>query len=141
MRLRDRIVEGFKLRKRLKLQGKTSFIESFGHALNGISYTASHERNFRIELCFAIGVTIAAFLFKVSIIEWAILVLTIGIILALEIINTAIERSVDLVTKEYRELAKIAKDASAGAVLVMSFFSVVIGIIIFLPRIIELIGG
>ena len=137
MRLRDRIIEGFKLRKRLKLQGKTSFFESLGHALDGISYTANHERNFLIEISFAIIVVLAAYFFKVSILEWAILVLTIGMVLALEVINTAIERSVDLVTKEYRELAKIAKDASAGAVLVMSFFSVVIGILIFLPKIIE----
>ena len=138
MRLKDRIIEGFKLRKRLKLQGKTSFLESFGHAVNGISYTANHERNFLIELVFAIMVVIAAYLFKVSIIEWAILVLTMGIVLALEIINTSIERSVDLVTKEYKELAKIAKDAAAGAVLIMSIFSVVIGIIIFLPKLIDL---
>lgn len=140
MKLKDRIVEGFKLRKRLKIQGQGKIIESFGHAIDGISYTANHEKNFRIEICFAIGVTIASYLFKVTIIEWCILILTIGIILALEIMNTAIERSVDLVTKQYEELAKIAKDASAGAVLVMSFFSVIIGILIFLPRILNLLS-
>ena len=139
MKLKDRIIEGFKLRKRLKLQGKSKFSESFAHAVDGISYTVNHERNFRIEICFAIAVSIASYLFKVTIIEWCILILTIGIVLALEIINTAIERSVDLVTKQYAELAKIAKDASAGAVLVMSFISVIIGILIFLPRILDLL--
>ena len=57
----------------------------------------------------------------------------------LEIVNTAIERTVDLVTKEYEELAKIAKDVAAAAVLVMSMFSVVIGIIIFLPKLINIL--
>lgn len=137
MRLRDRI----KLKKRLKLQGKTSFLESMGHALDGIEYTATHERNFRIEITMAILVSIMGFLLKISLIEWTILVLTIAMVLSLEIINTAIERSVDLITKDYKELAKIAKDASAGAVLVMSMFSVVIGILIFLPKIVQMIGG
>ncbi len=68
--------------------------------------------------------------------EWCILVLMICLVLVLELINTAIERCVDLVTKDYRELARVAKDVSAGAVLVASMFSVVIGILIFLPKII-----
>lgn len=130
-----------KIRDILKKQGKSSFNESLGHALDGIKYTINHERNFKIELFFAIAVTIMSFILKVSIIEWGILVLVISMVLALEMINTAIERCVDLVTKEYKELAKNAKDIAAGAVLVMSMFSVVIGIIIFLPKIINLLGG
>lgn len=130
-----------KIRDILKKQGKSSFNESLGHALDGIEYTINHERNFKIELFFAIVVTIMSFILKVSIIEWGILVLVISMVLALEMINTAIERCVDLVTKEYKELAKNAKDIAAGAVLVMSMFSVVIGIIIFLPKIMNLLGG
>ena len=130
-----------KIRDILKKQGKSSFNENLGHALDGIEYTINHERNFKIELFFAIVVTIMSFILKVSIIEWGILVLVISMVLALEMINTAIERCVDLVTKEYKELAKNAKDIAAGAVLVMSMFSVVIGIIIFLPKIINLLGG
>ena len=128
----------FKVRKILARQGKSKFTESMGHALDGIAYTTSHERNFKIEIIFACFITMASFILKVSIIEWAILIL---VIVTLEMINTAIERCVDLVTKEYRELAKAAKDVAAGAVLIMSMFSVIIGIIIFLPKIIELIGG
>ena len=130
-----------KIRDILKKQGKSSFNESLGHALDGIEYTINHERNFKIELFFAMAVTIMSFILKVSIIEWGILVLVISMVLALEMINTAIERCVDLVTKEYKELAKNAKDIAAGAVLVMSMFSVVIGIIIFLPKIMNLLGG
>lgn len=135
MKLLDRI----KVKKILKNQGNARFIVSMGHALDGISYVTSHEKNFRIEIAFAIMVTIASLILKVSLIEWAILVLVIGMVLALEMINTAIERCVDLVTKDYKELAKIAKDVAAGAVLVMSMFSVMIGILIFLPKIIKII--
>lgn len=126
----------FQIKKILKKQGKSSFGESVGHALDGIQYTASHERNFRIEIAFAIIVTIASFFFKVSLMEWSILVLVIGMVLALEMLNTALERCVDLVTKDYKELAKIAKDVAAGAVFIMSMFSIVLGILIFLPKII-----
>lgn len=123
------------IKRILQRQGKSNFKESVGHALDGISYVTGHERNFRIEICFAIIVTIASFLLKVSMLEWCVLILIIAMVLTLEMINTAMERCVDLVTKDYKELAKIAKDVSAGAVLVMSLFSVVLGIIIFLPKI------
>lgn len=135
-----RLIGRLKLKKILKKQGKSSFAESVGHALDGIEYTTVHERNFRIELLFAILVSIASFIFQVSIAEWVVLVLTIGLVLALELLNTAIERTVDLVTKDYLELAKHAKDAAAGAVFVMSIFSVVIGVSIFLPKLLALIS-
>lgn len=130
-----------KIRKILKKQGNSNFFESVGHAMDGINYTVNHERNFKIEIIFAIAVTIASFLLKISLIEWSILVLVIGMVLALEMINTAIERCVDLVTKDYKELAKHAKDVAAGSVFVMSMFSIIIGTIIFLPKIIKILGG
>lgn len=139
MKLIDRIKNNIEVRSKLKEQGKSNFFVSFGHAVDGISYVVSHERNFLIELVFAILVAIASFILKVSLIEWCLLVVVIGIVLALEMVNTAIERCVDLVTKDYRELARIAKDVSAGAVLVMSMFSVILGILIFLPKIIDLL--
>lgn len=131
-----RLLGRFEVKRILRNQGKSKFSESVGHALDGIQYTACHERNFRIEILFAIMVSIASFIFQVSLVEWCQLVLVIGMVLALEMVNTAIERCVDLVTKDYKELAKIAKDVSAGAVFVMSMFSVVLGILIFLPKII-----
>lgn len=136
-----RLLGKIRMKKILKKQGKTGFVESVGHALDGVSYTINHERNFRVEVIFAIMVTITSFVLKVSVIEWSILVLVIGMVLALEMVNTAIERCVDLVTKDYKELAKIAKDIAAGAVFVMSIFSVIIGILIFMPKIIEIVGG
>lgn len=141
MKLIDRIKERKELKEKLKLQGKRNFFDSVGHAIDGIDYTVVHEKNFKIELIFAILVCLASVILKLNIIEWVVILLTIAMVLVLEVINTAIERCVDLVTKEYQELAKIAKDAAAGAVLIMSMFSVCIGICIFLPKLIKLLGG
>ena len=139
MKLIDRIKNRKLIRETLKLQGRGKFKESVKHAVDGVDYTLSHERNFKIEITAAVLVCFASIYFKVNTTEWIILLLTIASVLTLEIINTSIERCVDLVTKEYEDLAKIAKDTSAGAVFVMSLFSVAIGICIFLPKIIELI--
>ncbi len=139
MKLIDRLLKRREIKEKLKNQGRGSFKDSMKHAIDGIDYTVSHERNFKIELTFGILVCIASIYFKVSLTEWTILLLTISMVLALEIINTAIERCVDLVTKEFEQLAKVAKDAAAGAVFIMSIFSVLIGICIFLPKIIVMI--
>lgn len=133
------LIDRIKLKKILQFQGKSSFYKSMGYAIAGIDYTLCHERNFLIEIFMAIMVTVFSFILKVSLLEWLILLLTIALVLALEMINTAIERTVDLATKEYKELAKVAKDVSAGAVLLMSIFSVIIGIVIFLPKLINII--
>ncbi len=125
--------------KFLKTQGKSSFKSSFNHAMDGIEFAIDHERNIKIEIFMGICASILGFILNISSIEWAIIVLVIAMVLSLELINTAIERAVDLTTKEYQELAKAAKDVSAGAVLIMSMFSVIIGILIFLPKIINLI--
>lgn len=125
--------------KYLKAQGKSGFKESFNHATDGLEYAINHERNLKIEILMGILVSIAGFIFKISLVEWLVIVLVIGMVICLELVNTSIERTVDLVTKEYKELAKVAKDVAAGAVLIMSMFSVVVGIIIFLPKIIALL--
>ena len=134
-----RLIGKMRVRKLLKSQGHAKFRESASHAMDGIAYTVGHERNFRIELAVACFVTLLSYFLKVSVVEWCILLLTISLVLVLEMVNTAIERAVDLVTKDYYELAKIAKDVAAGAVLVASMFSVVLGILIFLPKIISLL--
>jgi diacylglycerol kinase len=83
-------------------------------------------------------VALAAIL-RVSRAEWAILTLLIALVLTLEALNTAIEATVDLVTSDFHPLAKIAKDLAAGAVWLMALASVVIGMIIFLPRLLALV--
>lgn len=128
-----------KKNKYLKTQGKEQFHKSVGHALDGIEYAINHERNIKIEILFAIIASILGFILKISILEWIVIILLIAMIIALELINTAIERCVDLVTKDYHELAKVSKDMAAGAVLVASLFSVIVGLLIFLPKLIDII--
>ena len=122
----------------LLFQGRESFNKSVSHALDGIEYTINHERNIKIQILFGIVACILGFLLNISIIEWAIIVFVIAMVLSLELVNTSIERAVDLVTKDYSELAKVSKDVAAGAVLIMSLFSVIIGLVIFLPKIFAL---
>lgn len=113
--------------------------KSFGYAFKGIDDVIKHEPNMKIHVVVAILVVIMAFILKVSIIEWIILVLLIGAVLAAETINTTIENLVDMYTKEYDENAKIVKDTAAGTVLILAITSAIIGLIIFIPKIICLL--
>ena len=113
--------------------------KSFGYAFKGIDDVIKHEPNMKIHVMVAILVVIMAFILKVSIIEWIILVLLIGAVLAAETINTTIENLVDMYTKEYDEKAKIVKDTAAGTVLILAITSAIIGLIIFIPKIIYLL--
>ena len=119
---------------------KRNFITSVKDCLNGLGFVMSNEDNFKREIILAILTLIATAVLKVSRIEFIIVVLVIALVIVCEVFNTAIEKTVDLYTKEYNEIAKIAKDVSALAVFTMSFFAVIIGVIIFVPKIIELIG-
>lgn len=114
---------------------------SFRAALAGALHTLVNEPNAWIELA-AIGViTVAGWWFRISTIEWAILGLTGFLILALEAINTAIEAVVDLVSPEYHPLAKIAKDAAAGALIFGVLGSLCVAVAIFGPRVWGLFVG
>lgn len=125
----------------LKSKDKRTFKGSVKNCLDGISYVTKNEKNFKREIAFGIIALILSYILKIDKIEFIIVLTMICLVLTAEIINTAIERTVDLVTKEYHELARIAKDVSAGSVLVTSIFSLIIGIIIFIPKIITLLGG
>lgn len=111
-----------------------NFLQSAFHALSGIVHTAMQESNFKYELIITFFVILAGLLFQIKSWEWVGLILCIGLVLALELINTSVENIVDLYAgNEYYELAKIAKDTSAGAVLIASITSAIIGFIIFVP--------
>ncbi len=117
-----------------------SFAQSISHALRGIRLSIGSERNIKMQLSIMVLLMALGFLLKFSSIEWAIIILTSVVVLSVEMINTAIEITVDMVCKgEYHSLAKNAKDIAAGAVLMISLGSVVIGSIIILPKIINLI--
>jgi len=125
----------------LKSKDKRTFKGSVKNCLDGISYVTKNEKNFKREIALGIIALILSYILKIDKIEFIIVLTMICLVLTTEIINTAIERAVDLVTKKYHELARIAKDVSAGSVLVTSTFALIIGIIIFMPKIITLLGG
>ena len=85
-------------------------------------------------------VIISGFIFKISITEWTICIVLFGLVITAELINTAIETTVDIVMPEKNEKAKLAKDIAAGAVLVSAIASAIIGIIIFLPKILNIVN-
>ena len=110
---------------------------SFKFARRGIIRVFLCERSFRLQLlCFVLTV-IAGFIFKITGTEWIFIVLVGCLVLVTEMINTALEYAVDLVTEEYRILAEHIKNISAGAVLVSSLFAVVVGLIIFIPYLLK----
>ncbi|MEH7245567.1 diacylglycerol kinase family protein [Neobacillus niacini] len=110
---------------------------SFSFALTGIKTALWSERNMRIHFLVSLLVIGCALFFSISQLEWLFVIFAIGGIFSLELINTAIERVVDLITKEYHPLAKQAKDIAAGAVFIYAITVVVIGIIIFLPYVLR----
>ena len=107
--------------------------------MKGIITVYKTEQNILIHTVCAILVVIASVYFDISKVEYCLLILVIGLVIAFEIINTAIEYTIDLAMPNIHPMAKMAKDAASGAVLVMTIVSIMIGLIIFLPKIMVLI--
>lgn len=119
-------------------RGIKKFLLSFTYPIKGLRYAYRNEQNLAVDVGVALLVTIAGFIFKLNLVEWAILALTIGLVISCELINTAIEAVVDLVTEDYHPLAKVAKDTAAAAVFIFAIIAVIVGLIIFLPKVIAL---
>ena len=117
-----------------KPQHRRFNIHAFAHAWDGIKAILTEEPNCRVHALFTIVVILAGFLFKITLLEWAVILVAIGFVWAMEAINTAVEHTVDLCTSEYKPQAKAAKDAAAGAVLIAAVTSAILGFIIFLPK-------
>ena len=125
----------FKNRRKSYRTSKNVLI-SFRYAFSGIRYTFKNSRNFKIQVLFAFFSLILGYILQLDIRDYLILLLTIFSVLILEILNTSIESLVDLVVKKkFSDLAKISKDCSAGAVLLASINSVIIGLYLFIPKI------
>jgi len=112
-------------------------IKSFGNAFRGIFYAFKTQPNIWIHSLAIVVVVIAGFIFKLDAMEWGLVVLAIGLVLVSEMINTAIEWLIDLVSPDYSEKAGLIKDVAAGAVLIAAVISVIIGAIVFLPKMIQ----
>lgn len=105
---------------------------SFKFAYTGIIKTFKSEQNFKLHIMISVIVILTAVTLDFSALRMTVLLIVIGIVLALELMNTAVEKTVDLITLERHPLAKEAKDAAAGAVLVFSIFAVIIGVLLFI---------
>ena len=115
-------------------------IQSFGFALKGVATLFKTQPNARIHLMAILLVTVAGFLLKVSITEWCFIVMSFAMVLAAEAFNTAIEFVVDLTSPDYHPLAGKAKDVAAAAVLITAIGAAIIGIIVFLPKLFNILS-
>jgi diacylglycerol kinase len=118
--------EKFSIKKRLL---------SFPYAFNGLRILFREEHNSRIHLLAAIIAIIAGFIFNISALEWIAIILSIGMVFAFEILNSALENLADFASPGKNDLIKKAKDLSAAAVLVSAIAALTVGIIVFLPKI------
>jgi undecaprenol kinase/diacylglycerol kinase (ATP) len=111
-------------------------MKSFGHAFKGILFAFKSQHNIWIHSAVILLVIFTGYILRLNFIEWCLVVLAIGLVLVSELMNTAIESLVDVISPGYSEKAGFIKDVAAGAVLIAAIISVIIGIIIFLPKII-----
>ena len=112
-----------------------NFGQSLSFALSGLLNAVRSQPNLRIHLAIAALVIIAGFVLRISRVEWVVIAALIAVVIALELLNTAIEAVVDLASPAFHPLAKTAKDTAAAAILVAAVGSVIAGLIIFLPPI------
>ena len=110
-------------------------LKSFVYAFEGVIYFIKHEAQALIHLIAIVAVIGAGYWFNISLTEWIAVVFAIGIVISAEMLNTAIEKLTDMVSPQINEQAKIVKDLAAGAVLIASLTAFIIGLIIFLPKI------
>ncbi len=108
-----------------------SFLFFFGHALKGFWVALNEERNLKIHLVASVIVIALGFYFAISLLEWIVILLLMGLVVGFELINTAIENLTNLVTEEKHPLAGKVKDISTAAVLFIALISVIVGMIIF----------
>lgn len=116
------------------------FIRSFGFAMAGIFDAFKTQPNFRFHCVAAIFVLFLGLFLEVETYEWLWLVVAIALVLSAELFNTAIESLTDLASPDIHPLAKRAKDAAAAAVLVLALFAIAVGGLVFLPKLLEVLG-
>ncbi|WJP96958.1 diacylglycerol kinase family protein [Macrococcus bovicus] len=116
-------------------------MKRFIYPLQGLLTLLKKDRNFILHLLAALIVILAGLFFRLTTLEWLFIIIAIFTVLVAEVLNTSVEFVVDLVTEDYHELAKHAKDTAAFAVVLASFMSALIGLIIFIPYILMLLAA
>ncbi len=125
-------------RKEQKKRGIKRFINSFHYSWDGIKYAFKYEQSMFIHVLVTLLVVICGIVLKFDFQEWLLCIVLIGLVIATELINTAIEAVVDLACPEIHPLAKTAKDTAAAAVLVFAITAFLCGLFLFVPKIIAL---
>ena len=110
---------------------------SFKHAIAGLGYVLKNHPNMKVHGLLGLMAVVVGWVLGISTLEWLILSFTMVLVMMAEMVNTAIESMTDLITTEYRHQAKVAKDVSAGMVLVTAVGAVIVGLVIFLPKIVS----
>ncbi len=117
---------------------RQTFAQALSNAARGLRYGVRCERNVRIDCCFAVLALALAAIFRVSAEQWLAIVICIVVIMAFELMNTAVEALTDLASPQFHPLAGRAKDCAAAACLVVSAGALVVGVIIFAPYVVHL---
>lgn len=120
--------------KNIKFKSK-KIVNSFKYAFDGFKQSLKTERNMKIHIIIMLLVILCGFIFKISKLEWIICIILFSTVISGELFNTAIETVVDIAMPEKNDKAKIAKDVSAAGVLIIAISSAIIGLIIFIPKI------
>lgn len=113
------------------------FFRSFGHAISGLKKTVMGEQNIKIHIIFGCSALFLSLILRISRLEWLMILIVIFLVVVLEIINTAIEKTVDEISSEKKQVLGDIKDISAGAVLLAAVLSVITGLLIFGPPLID----
>jgi undecaprenol kinase len=122
-----------------KKLGFQRFLNSFRYSFAGLKHAYKNEQSLLVHFIISITVIIMGFIFKINEIEWILVFLMIALVMAAELLNTAIENIVDLVTSEFHPLAKVAKDTASAAVLIYSLIALITGLIVFVPHLLKLL--
>lgn len=134
MELKDKIQKDLKKRD----FNPNSIFKTLKNSFNGIKYYAKDGKSILIYVFWVIFEIVMGIIYKINGLEWILIICVLGVILSVELINTAIEATCDAITKKYNPLIKIAKDCGSAATFVVSLISIILNIIIFLPKIIVL---
>lgn len=118
-----------------------AIINSFKYAFRGLREVVSTERNVKIHLLFAILAVVLSFLLKLQLLELLFVIISITVVLFAEIINTALEKTLDLISQENSHKVQLIKDMSAAAVLLTALNAIAVALVVFVPKIINFIGS
>jgi len=122
----------------MSYMGMHRISKSFGYAFQGLHTAITEEPNFRIHLVFAISAMLLGIFLGLKQLEWIVLIFTIFFVIILELLNTVLEAIVDLVSPDLKPAAKVAKDVSAACVLTAAFMSILVGFLLFAPKLLAL---